>query len=436
MSSYLIEREPLAPIAEGLRGGELDLLTYLGDRLDRLQAVDPEILAVLPEPDRRERLQREAEALLERWPDPAGRPPLWGVPVGVKDIFRVDGFPTRAGSTLPPEFFDRAEAAAVRRLREAGALVLGKTVTTEFAFIEPGPTRNPHAPDHTPGGSSSGSAAAVAAGICPLALGSQTVGSTLRPAAFCGVVGFKPTYGLIPLDGVVPLAPSFDHAGILTQDAAGAALAASVLVDGWSDQPEPSVPARLGIPAGPFLEQASPEGLAAFRLQVEALKRAGWSVEEVPALEEIEAIGARHRRLMAAEAAAGHAGWVREHADRYRPRTLALIREGEQVDPSELPALRESRETLRRELERRMDEAGINLWVCPAASGPAPEGLDFTGAPQMQLPWTHAGLPAISLPGAESGSGLPLGLQLIARSRADRALLRWAEQLEPVLRRG
>ncbi len=172
-----------------------------GPDLARLEEADAQIRSLMPERGRAERLERELSAT------PDG--PLRGLVVGVKDIFHVDGLPTTAGSTLPVEELAGPEAAAVSLLRNAGAVVLGKTVTTEFAFAEPGPTRNPRNPEHTPGGSSSGSAAAVAAGHCPLALGSQTVGSVIRPAAFCGVVGYKPSYGRISTAGVIPLAESF-----------------------------------------------------------------------------------------------------------------------------------------------------------------------------------------------------------------------------------
>lgn len=188
----------LFEIAASLRSDQLDLLTYIEEICGRIDALDRQIQALPPEPNRRARLVGEVAALKASFPDPGNRLPLYGVPVGVKDIFRVDGFLTRAGSRLPPELFAGPQTACVSTLRAAGALILGKTVTTEFAYREPGPTRNPHNLDHTPGGSSSGSAVAVAAGFCPLALGTQTIGSVIRPAAYCGIVGFKPSYGCCP----------------------------------------------------------------------------------------------------------------------------------------------------------------------------------------------------------------------------------------------
>src|SRR5258706_6494819 len=216
-----------------LRNNQLDLLAYIDDICNRIDAAEPHIHALLAEPERRSRLIADAVALEARFPDPASRPPLYGIPLGIKDMFHVDGFLTRAGSRLPPELFSGPEAACVRNLRDAGALILGKTISTEFAYFEPGPTRNPHNLEHTPGGSSSGSAAAVAAGFCPLALGTQAIGSTIRPAAFCGIVGFKPTYKRISTKGWILSSEALEHVGIFTQDLAGMELAASLLCQNW-----------------------------------------------------------------------------------------------------------------------------------------------------------------------------------------------------------
>src|SRR3989442_1186049 len=211
----------LAETTAAIRTGELDLFTYINQLCNLIDATEPQIQALLPESDRRARLLVEAQALHARFPDPVSRPPLFGIPVGVKDIFRVDGFPTRAGSQLPPELFIGPESDCVRALRLAGALILGKTVTTEFAYFEPGPTRNPRNLDFSPGGSSSGSAAAVAAGFCPLAIGTQTIGSTIRPAAFCGIVGFKSSYGRISMAGGILCSRKLYHVVIFIQDRAG-----------------------------------------------------------------------------------------------------------------------------------------------------------------------------------------------------------------------
>jgi Asp-tRNA(Asn)/Glu-tRNA(Gln) amidotransferase A subunit family amidase len=427
----------LAETIDALRDERLELEEYLVALCDRIAAAEPELQALLPEPDRRERLLQDAAALRGRFPDPAGRPPLYGLPVGVKDIFRVDGCPTRAGSRLPPERFAGAEASCVTTLRRAGALILGKTVTTEFAYFAPGPTRNPNRLTHTPGGSSSGSAAAVAAGFCPLALGSQTIGSVIRPAAFCGVAGFKPTYGRVPIDGVIPCAPSYDHVGFFAPGASGLDRVAALLCRDWKGSPaEAGRPPVLGIPEGPYLAQASPEGLEGFERQVARLEAGGCRVLRLRPLETIAAINRRHVRLMAAEMAQVHAEWFAAYETLYHPRTAALIREGFSVSAEEQAAARAGQAALREELETLMARHRIDALVCPAATGPAPEGLDSTGDPCMNLPWTHAGLPVVTLPAGTAENGLPLGLQCIAASHQDEGLLALALRLERCLREG
>jgi Asp-tRNA(Asn)/Glu-tRNA(Gln) amidotransferase A subunit family amidase len=425
-------------IARALATGELSLAGYLDEILARLAERDPALQAFLPEENRAGRLAAAAAALLARWPLREGaeeRPPLFGVPVGIKDIFRVDGLPTRAGSRLPPEEFAGPQAAAVSRLEAAGALVLGKTVSTEFAFFAPGPTRNPHDPERTPGGSSSGSAAAVGAGLCPLALGSQTVGSTIRPAAFCGVVGFKPSYGRISTAGVVPLAPSVDHVGIFTADVPGAALAASLLCDGWRGTPAVPIARdrrpRLGIPRGPYLEAASADGRAGFGAACARLAAAGFDLVEAPALEDFPAVVARHWRIVAAEAAQVHASWYGRFGALYSPRMRELIEKGKSVSAGELEEARAGRAALREELDQHLDRLGLGLWISPAAPGVAPLGLGNTGDPVMNVPWTQAGLPALTLPAGRS-AGLPLGLQLVGRFGEDEALLEAAISVEQV----
>ncbi len=365
------------------------------------------------------------------------------MPVGVKDIFHVEGLPTRAGSRLPPAELAGPEAAAVTTLRRAGALIAGKTVSTEFAYFAPGPTRNPRHLEHTPGGSSSGSAAAVAAGLCPLALGTQTIGSLLRPAAYCGVVAFKPSYDRVPRDGVVPLAPSFDHVGWFTAGAAGAELAASLLCRHWQPpgtglharNPKRPVKPVLGVPEGPHLERVEAPALAHFRATCELLAQAGFTVLPVPAMADLDAIEARHRRAMAAETARvhAHADWYPRYRDLYRPPTVELIETGLTVPDDDLERLLTGRQKLRGELTALMDRHGLDLWIAPAATGPAPRGLASTGNPAMSLPWTHAGLPAVAVPCGVDEAGLPLGIQLVARFWADEALLAWAREVEAVL---
>ncbi|MFQ5542326.1 MAG: amidase [Candidatus Binatia bacterium] len=426
----------LSEIARSLRSEKLDLPNYINEICDRIDAQDQQIQALLPESDRRIRLLKEAATLKARFPEPVDRPSLYGIPIGVKDIIHADGFITRAGSNLPPNLFAGPEAACVTTLRAAGALILGKTVTTEFAYREPGPTRNPHNLNHTPGGSSSGSAAAVAAGFCPLAIGSQTNGSVIRPAAFCGIVGLKPSYGRISTAGLIIFSESVDHVGLFTQDVAGMRLAASLLCSDWKEHPEDSRKAILpvvGVPKGPYLNQASQEVLEAFEGQLALLEKKGYSVHRVAAMDDIASIAHRHRKMIASEMAKVHAKWFSQNEAVYRLQTATIIREGQEVSTEELSGARRARGELRTQLEELMAETGIDLWVSPSASGPAPEGISSTGDPAMNIPWTHTGLPTITLPAGSAPNGLPLGLQFVAPLMADERLMKWAEPLAQIL---
>jgi Asp-tRNA(Asn)/Glu-tRNA(Gln) amidotransferase A subunit family amidase len=286
----------------------------------------------------------------------------------------------------------------VRQLRDAGALVIGKTVTTEFAYLEPAATRNPHALEHTPGGSSSGSAAAVAAGLAALAIGTQTVGSVIRPAAFCGVVGFKPSHDRVSTAGLVYFARSVDHVGLFTQDVAGMARAASVVLAQFRGLPTATTLPTLGVPDGPLLDAVEPAARVAFEAQLASLEQSGVRVQRVPCLSDLEALRARHTQLIARELAAEHAQWFAQYGALYRPLTAALIRTGRQVSDAEYRAALASGAELRHALHAAMNEHGLDAWVCPSAPGPAPRGQQSTGDPVMNVAWTHAGLPVLSLP--------------------------------------
>lgn len=401
-------------------------VTQLVARLDVVDAREPVVRALLPEPDRRARILTAAEQI-------SADSALAGHLIGIKDIIHVDGLMTRAGTRLPPELLAGAEASCVRRLREAGALVLGKTVTTEFAYFEPGPTTNPHDPGHTPGGSSSGSAAAVAAGYCHGALGTQTVGSVIRPAAFCGVIGFKPTYGRIPTDGLLICSASVDTIGLFVTEPAMAQRLAAILVDGWSPVVTPVKRPVLGVPRGPYLQQASAAALEAFEGQLAQLKELEIEIVEIDGVfDDIQDINERHGRLQAGEMAIEHARWMVEHLDLYRPRTREILLRGGSIKPEFLQEARDGRALLRNQLVACMESHGVDAWVCPSATGPAPAGLESTGDPVMNLPWTHAGLPALSLPAGRVGH-LPVGLQVIAGIGQDELLLRWSEVLSAAL---
>lgn len=432
MKNALINPLPLFETATALQNGDLELVSFLDALFARQEWLEPKIQAFIPEENRRERVMAAAQALLDRYPEPQQRPKLFGVPIGVKDIFHAEGLPTHAGSNLPPHVLGGPEAASVKAFKQAGALVMGKTVTTEFAYFEPGPTRNPHNLDHTPGGSSSGSAAAVAAGMIPLAIGTQTIGSVIRPAAFCGIVGYKPSYNRINPEGLLFFSRSADHVGLFTQDARGMRLAASAVCAGWNKNIELPRKPVLGVPTGPYLTQASKEALSAFEQQCSQLKAAGYTVREVPLFKNIDEINRIHRRLIAAEFASEHKHWFETYRDYYRPRTASLILEGMQAPQEEVEDARDLQSLLREEVLHIMDVNDIDLWIAPAAPGPAPEGLDSTGDPVMNLPWTFLGLPAVTVPASKAGNGLPLGLQMIGPWMMDEEMLAWAEDVQPL----
>jgi len=413
-----------------LRTGELSLNAYLNQAEAYFQQREPEVLAFMPEENRFGRLRKEAKALEARYPSGSERPALYGVLLGVKDIFRVDGFPTTGGSQLPPEVLAGPEAASVTLLRQAGALILGKTVTTEFAYFAPGATKNPHNPGHTPGGSSSGSAAAVGAGLCPLAFGTQTIGSVNRPAAFCGVVGYKPSYNRIDKSGVIPLSTSLDHVGLFAQTVTDMALAAPLLAEGWRE--ELTVPEKpvFGIPEGPYLAHAEPSGLAHYEEVCQKIEEQGFAVRRVNLFENFEEIRTQHNLLMAADAAHFHQPWFAKYQERYHPKTAELIQTGSTYSADQVRNALAFREELRAAVLNTMQAHHIDLWVTPSAPGPAPQGLESTGNPVMNLPWTNIGLPTLTVPTGTAADGLPLGTQLVAPWWSDENLLFWGQEFQ------
>ncbi|HEY3061392.1 MAG TPA: amidase [Chloroflexota bacterium] len=395
-----------------------------------MQSINRRIHAFLPERGRLRRLLAEVRAIVDRHERLEARAPLIGVAVGVKDVFRVDGLPTRAGSRLPPRLFRGHQASIISTLKTAGALILGKTAMDEFAYCEPPLTRNPYNLAHTPGGSSGGSAAAVAAGICPLALGTQTSRSVIGPAAFCGVVGFKPSYGRIPIDGVIPLAPSFDTVGLLAQDVPTARLAASVLVPAWQTVTPERRPI-LGVPEGLFMTWTLEEGAAEFILQLARLGRAGYEIRHAQFFtdEELLEIDNKAMGLLHGEMARVHANWFAQYEGLYRLRTARAVRCGQAITDEEIAEYQAFRLTFRDRVVQLMQQAGIDMWVCPASAGPAPRGLDQTGWGGMTTVWSYAGMPCLSVPAGLSRDGLPLGFQCVTMFGQDELLLHWTDNI-------
>ncbi len=421
-----------------LRSGKLDLIEFINRCADRIESREPDIRAIVPGTFDRKRVLKDAEVLLGRYPDPEQRPGLFGLPVGAKDIIRVDGFPTRCGSALPGDLFDGPEADCVQQLKQAGAIIPAKTVTTEFAYNEPGPTRNPYNLEHTPGGSSSGSAAGVASDFFPLALGSQTVGSVIRPAAFCGIVGFKPSFGRISIDGVIPYSITVDHVGVFCKDPSGIGTVMSVMIDDWEPQKEtPSVRETvLGVPEGPYMDRLTPNGRSFFEKQVERLTRGGCRLKRVDAFPDFDVLQQDHRNLIAGEMARYHEPWFEAHRSLYRPRTREQIALGLTLGDTELEALRVKRLQFRDALDGQLRAEGIDCWVCPPATDHAPKGLESTGDAVMNLPWTSAGVPAVTLPAGLDDDGLPQGVQFVGRFMEDEKLVSMANPLFDILSAG
>ena len=319
----------------------------------------------------------------------------------------------------------------ITRLLDAGAIVLGKTVTAEFASLAPGETRNPHRPDHTPGGSSSGSAAAVAAGLAPAAVGTQTVGSVIRPAAYCGILGFKPTFGRVSTEGVIANAPSFDTVGFFAADPALLRRVTSVACTDWAAPATAPAPPRLGVPVGAYLDQVEPAARAAFDRHLTALRSAGYEVREIPCLDDIAAVNRRNFMINSYEFARSHEPWFDRYADRYRPETAAAVRDGRTVDEADYARALRDRESFATDLAERLTD--LDAYVAPAATGPAPYSLETTGSPLMNLPWSQARLPVLGVPAGRAPNGLPLGVQFAAGPGQDERLLAWATGLSGAL---
>jgi Asp-tRNA(Asn)/Glu-tRNA(Gln) amidotransferase A subunit family amidase len=365
--------------------------------------------------------------------------PLHGVPVAVKDIIDTTDMPTERGSALHAGRLS-GDATVVAMLRTAGAVVMGKTVTTEFALYSPGKTRNPHDPSRTPGGSSSGSAAAVAAGMVPLALGTQTNGSVIRPAAFCGVYGFKPTHGYIPTGGILRLSRTLDHVGVFARTLDDVALACEPLVGGAFGDPEARPRARIPFrelaaaepPLPPFLawvsppgwERAEPETREAFEELVAAM---GDRIVEIPLGESAARALDIHRTILEAELAFNLA------ADYERGKELISASLREQVERGRRVSAYEHQVALSRiaALNEGFEEIfeRCDAIVTAAAPGVAPKGLESTGDPSYCTLWTLAGMPALSMPLMRGESGLPIGVQLVGPRDSDARLLRTARWL-------
>jgi Asp-tRNA(Asn)/Glu-tRNA(Gln) amidotransferase A subunit family amidase len=407
--------------------------------LARIREIDPQVQAwAFLDSDHVLAQARAADALRLEGKPPG---PLHGVPVGIKDIFDTADMPTEYGSVIHSGRTPSRDATAVSKLRAAGAVIMGKTVTTEFAYFFPGKTRNPHNPEHTPGGSSSGSAAAVAASMVPLALGSQTNGSTIRPAAYCGVIGFKPTHGLISRHRVFPLSRTLDHVGLFARSIDDIALLAEQLVGYDENDPdtrpraripfseiaaeEPPLPPMFAFIKTPMWERADDETKEGFSEMIGDL---GNQVEEVELFPSALEAWQWHQTIMAPEMAFNLEREWKNGGERLSEQLRTQIERGREVRAVEyqhaLAQINPIHESFVELFEQRYDAI-----LTPAAPSAAPKGLASTGDPSFCTLWTLCGMPAISLPLLQSTSGLPIGVQLVGPRLGDARLLRTARWL-------
>jgi Asp-tRNA(Asn)/Glu-tRNA(Gln) amidotransferase A subunit family amidase len=434
--------DSIARAAPPHRAGVLELLRlfksdqaaadrYAATQLEKAKAVEPQLKAFEYLPT-----------------DVTRRPgPLSGIPVGIKDIIATSDMPTTNGSPIYRDHVPASDAWVVERLRSLGATIFGKTVSTEFAWRHPGPTVNPWNSRHTPGGSSSGSAAAVAAGIVPLALGTQTLGSVIRPAAFNGVVGLKPSFGAIPRTGVHPLSPSLDHVGLFARRVDDVALALSLLSASSDLDPhgrplpgfhvdadqglKPLEKPRLAIVRFKNWSRAEPEQQKTFEAAIAKLRDAGAVLEELE-LSELDSTNWKAiNTILASEGALIFDDLVARYPDRSSDHLKSLVVAGKAITALEYLAAKALQEKLRSAFATQI--SGFDAVLTLPAFGEAPEGLSYTGDAEYCAPWTLLGAPAASLPAGFGKKGLPLGLQVVGRYREDHHLLRVAKWVESTL---
>jgi Asp-tRNA(Asn)/Glu-tRNA(Gln) amidotransferase A subunit family amidase len=438
----MAEAPTLTDTIAALRDGAVSALDVTESCLARITEVDAKVEAwAFLDP---EHARAQARALDAARAD--GRPlgPLHGIPIGVKDIFDTTDMPTEDGTVLHAGRRPHHDCTVVSLLRQAGAVIMGKTVTTELALFTPGKTRNPHDPNRTPGGSSSGSAAAVASGMVPLALGSQTNGSVIRPASFCGVVGYKPTHGLISRRGVLSLSRTLDHVGVFAGSVGDAALLAEILMaydSGDADMSprarpelsrmaaeEPPLPPKLAFAKTPVWDQAEQDTQDAFGELVDMLGEAAVEVQ-LPSI--FENAVELHRTIQDAELAVNFAPEYEQGRDQLSARLRGIIEHGQQVLAADYIRALARIPLFNLTLDDIFDR--YDAILTPAAPGEAPLGLESTGNPVFCTAWTLLGTPAITLPLLRGSNGMPIGVQLVGLRGNDGRLLRTAQWLSELV---
>ncbi|AKD25313.1 Asp-tRNAAsn/Glu-tRNAGln amidotransferase A subunit and related amidase [Polynucleobacter duraquae] len=422
----------LLQACEQIQQGQLKVDDYLAECVERADQVEPELKAFTVRASLKELYQR------------SGLGPLMGIPVAVKDIIATKDFVTTNGSPIYKDFVPSEDAEIIKKIRNLGGVIFGKTVTTEFAWRHAGATTNPWNSAHTPGGSSSGSAAAVASGIVPLSLGSQTAGSIIRPASYCGVVGYKASFGAVPRKGVHPVSDSLDHIGFFTRSVADARYAFNLLRNTEINEKDAIViPEILSKPLSeelgnqqpriaylktPFDELLSQEQIKTVNHAATLLKQSGAHIEEItlPQMywDGIEALAV----LMACEAALVHEKHLEQYPELLGFDIKELIEKGRSHSMVDYLQAKDLQANLR--LSISQDFKNFDAILAAPATGEAPQGLSFTGNPIFCSLWSFIGTPAVALPVRKSSNGLPLGIQLVGNYREDEKLLNIAEFAE------
>jgi aspartyl-tRNA(Asn)/glutamyl-tRNA(Gln) amidotransferase subunit A len=434
----------VAEAAAEIRSGSLSPVELAQSLLGRIDALEPSLRAWVT--IEREEVLTEAKRREDELGQGGPKGPIHGVPIGLKDIYYTAGMKTACGSRINADFVPDYDATTVSRIKEAGGVILGKAVTTEFAMGDPSHAINPWNPAHTPGGSSSGSSVAVASRMCAAALGSQTGGSTCRPAAYNGIVGLKPTYGRISRYGVVPVSWSLDTVGILVRTVADAAIMLQVMAGhdpqdpGCPDQPVPDYleamsrqngPPRIGLIKEFFYDKSTPEVRSHTDAAVEKLAQAGAIIQEISLPESFASAHSCQRIVSNVEAAAYHEESYRDRADEFGPKARSSIEMGMLIPSVRYVQAQRARRQFRVDMMAMVRE--VDVVLTPAIQAPAPRDLSTTGDAMFQQPWTSSGLPSIVVPSGLSQDGLPLAIQLAGLPWDEGKLLAAAGWCESVL---
>ena len=419
----------LTSASRAIRDGSLSPVDHVKALFARIDKVEPQVRAWVTldrEAVLADARQCEAEARSKQF-----RGILHGVPIAIKDIFYTKGLRTTMGSELFRDFVPQHDSGAVARLKEAGAIVLGKTVTTMFANLDPGPTRNPCNSAHTPGGSSSGSAAAVAARMCPAAIGSQTLGSVGRPAAFCGIPSLVATQQRISLSRVWPLSWSLDHVGIFGCSVEDLGIMLNAMSESVVEQSELRRTYRIGVVRDFFYEHATGEARSLNDALANKLAGSGFHVEEarLPAIFELAL--PMLRTIVRSETASIHEQLFPPNRETYAPKIRAVVETGMLIDARDYLRARRLRRRYQREMAKLFEK--FDALMTPAAPGTAPEGITTTGDPVMNAPWTLADFPIMTLPYARGANGLPIAVQLSGPPLQEGLLLALGKAVESVI---